>query len=105
MPIYEYELEDGRRVETILMPWEVRENGVPSEIEVDGVRGRRVATAAAFKMDDGTMQTLKQKDLMVWEPGVDKDIERNREYRKEKEDAARREAIADTLKDFELPSR
>lgn len=105
MPIYEYLLDDGTKVEQIYLAGET----APKVIQLDdGRTGRRVVSVAVIRFDGAfsggtaSRNMVKPDDGREYEPGVKKDIKRKAQYREEKETKERREFLAKELNDYNL---
>lgn len=104
MPIHEYLLPDGSRVEKLFLHGE----SIPEEIEVDGARCPKVVSRpvvkfrGSFSGGTSSKHIVHRDDGSVVEPGREKDVQRNRQRKEEKQEEARRKHIENSLAEYAL---
>lgn len=98
MPLHTYRLPSGDEVEHLVMPGEE----VPDHLEVDGERARRVPSAPGIvRLNSPFHETsLYKRGKAVWEPGMDREIARNKRHMEAKRAKKRRTTIENTVRDM-----
>lgn len=104
MPIHEYVLPDGSKVERLFMHGEV----VPNEVYFDGVWGKKTISMPVVKfaspMSGGTTSRdlVHKDDGSVIEAGTREDVKRRKAEKQAKKEADRKQHIASSLASYDV---
>jgi hypothetical protein len=106
MPCHDYRLPDGSVRERCFTLAEIEESGLPQYLTVGVDEARQLVTAEwvppsfNWGMTDMVLKEKARDGIVPYEPGMDKDVERNRAAIAASQDAERRRIVGEVVQDY-----